>query len=60
LQLALRSTDSNVCPRLVQANLSAFMRRLMASYALYARHRHKRPGHFVQGRFKAKLIDVER
>jgi len=42
------------------ANLSAFMQRLMTAYALYARYRHKRPGHVFQGRFKAKLIESGR
>lgn len=46
--------------RTPQANLSAFMQRLLTSYALYARYRHKRPGHVFQGRFKAKLVESDR
>jgi hypothetical protein len=46
--------------RTPEANLSPFMQRLMTSYALYARYRHKRPGHIFQGRFKAKLIESVR
>jgi REP element-mobilizing transposase RayT len=42
--------------RTPRANLSRFMQRLITSYALYARYRHRRPGHQFQGRFKAKLV----
>ena len=43
--------------RTPRANLSRFMQRLLTSYALYARYKHRRPGHQLQGRFKAKLVD---
>jgi hypothetical protein len=33
------------------------MQRLCTSYALYARYKHRRPGHQFQGRFKAKLVE---
>ena len=46
--------------RTPHANLSRFMQRLMTAYALYARYRHKRPGHVFQGRFGAKGIESER
>jgi len=46
--------------RTPQANLSRFMQRLMTSYAMYARYKHKRPGHQFQGRFKAKLVESDR
>jgi len=42
-----------------RANLSHFMQRLLSSYALYSRYRHRRPGHLFQGRFKAKLVEDE-
>ena len=42
-----------------KANLSAFCQRLNTSYALYARHRQRTPGHILQGRYKAKLIESE-
>jgi len=45
--------------RTPRANLSAFMQRLLTSYALYARYKHRRPGHVFQGRFKAKLVEDE-
>jgi hypothetical protein len=32
------------------------MQRLLTAYALYARYKHRRPGHQLQGRFKAKLV----
>ena len=41
------------------ANLSRFMQRLLSSYALYSRYKHRRPGHLFQGRFKAKLVEDE-
>lgn len=43
--------------RTPRANLSAFMQRLLTAYALYARYKHRRPGHVFQGRFKAKLVE---
>ena len=43
--------------RTPRANLSRFMQRLLTSYALYARYKHRRPGHQLQGRFKAKLVE---
>ncbi len=42
--------------RTPRANLSRFMQRLLTAYALYARFKHRRPGHQLQGRFKAKLV----
>jgi putative transposase len=33
------------------------MQRLLTAYALYARHKHRRPGHVFQGRFKANLVE---
>ena len=45
--------------RTPRANLSRFMQRLLSSYALYSRYKHRRPGHVFQGRFKAKLIEDE-
>ncbi len=45
--------------RTPRANLSRFMQRLNTSYALYARYKHRRPGHQFQGRFKAKVVEDE-
>jgi len=42
--------------RTPRGNLSRFMQRLLTAYALYARYKHRRPGHQFQGRFKAKLV----
>jgi len=42
--------------RTPRANLSRFMQRLLTAYALYARYKHRRPGHQLQGRFQAKLV----
>jgi putative transposase len=43
--------------RTPRANLSHVMQRLLSSYALYWRYKHRRPGHLFQGRFKAKLVE---
>ena len=43
--------------RTPRGNLSAFMQRLLTAYALYARYKHRRPGHVFQGRFKSKLVE---
>lgn len=45
--------------RTPRANLSRFMQRLLTSHAMYARYKHRRPGHLFQGRFKAKLVEEE-
>ena len=42
--------------RTPRANLSQFMQRLKTSYALYARYKHRKPGHQFEARFKAKLV----
>lgn len=38
------------------ANLSRFMQRLNTSYALYSRYKHRKPGHRLEGRYKAKVV----
>jgi putative transposase len=45
--------------RTPRANLSRFMQRLLTAHALYARYKHRRPGHLFQGRFKARLVEDE-
>lgn len=40
-----------------RANLGRFCQRLNTSYALYARYRHKTPGHILQGRYGARLVE---
>ncbi len=35
------------------------MQRLGTSYALYCRYKHRKPGHQLEGRFKAKLVEDE-
>ncbi len=47
----------HILVRTPRANLSAFMQRLLTAYALYARYKHRRPGHLFQGRFRAKLVE---
>jgi len=42
--------------RTPRANLSQFMQRLKTGYALYARCKHRKPGHQFEARFKAKLV----
>ncbi len=40
-----------------ESNLSAFMGRLLTTYAVYFNRRHRRCGHLTQGRFKAQLVE---
>jgi len=42
--------------RTPRANLSQFMQRFKTGYALYARYKHRKPGHQFEARFKAKLV----
>lgn len=39
------------------ANLGAFMRSLLTSYAAYFNARHRRSGHLTQGRYHARLVE---
>ncbi len=55
----LMDNHFHVLCRTPRANLSRFMQRLLSSYALYSRYKHRRPGHLFQGRFKAKLVEDE-
>jgi len=57
--LAIMDNHFHLLLRTPRANLSRFMQRLNTSYALYARYKHRRPGHQFQGRFKAKLVEDE-
>jgi putative transposase len=54
---ALMQNHVHLLCRTPRANLSRFMQRLLSSYALYSRYKHRRPGHLFQGRFKAKLVE---
>ena len=40
-------------------NLGRFMQRLNTSYALYFRYKHRAPGHVLQGRYRAKLVEED-
>lgn len=40
-----------------QANLSRFMHALTTAYTVYFNRRHRRHGHLLDGRFKAKLVE---
>ncbi|UCG12638.1 MAG: transposase [Deltaproteobacteria bacterium] len=42
-----------------EANLGSFMQRLNTAYTVYFNRRHRRVGHFLQGRYKAILIDAD-
>ena len=53
----LMENHFHVLCRTPRANLSRFMQRLLSSYALYWRYKHRRHGHVFQGRFKAKLVE---
>jgi len=56
---ALMENHVHLLCRTPRANLSRFMQRLLSSYALYSRYKHRHPGHLFQGRFKAKLVEDE-
>jgi REP element-mobilizing transposase RayT/DNA-binding transcriptional ArsR family regulator len=56
---AVMDNHFHLLARTPRANLSQFMQRLNSSYALYARFKHRRPGHQFQGRFQAKLVEDE-
>lgn len=53
---ALMPNHYHLLVRTRHANLSRFMQRLNTSYALYSRYRHQKPGHWLEGRYKAKLV----
>lgn len=57
LAYVLMDNHYHLLVRTPRANLSRFMQRLNTSYALYARFRHERPGHLLQGRYHARLVD---
>jgi len=38
------------------SNIDRFMQRLSTAYSMYYRYKHDRPGHCLQGRYKAKLV----
>ena len=42
-----------------RADLGRFMQRLNTSYALYFRYKHRAPGHVLQGRYRAKLVEED-
>lgn len=57
---ALMDNHFHLIVQTPDANLSAFMQRLKTAYALYARYKHRAPGHIFEGRFRAKLVEDAR
>ncbi len=55
----LMANHYHLLVRTRQANLGRFMQRLNTSYALYSRYKHKKPGHRLEGRYKAKLVQSD-
>lgn len=53
---ALMQNHYHLLVRTRHPNLSRFMQRLNTSYALYARYKHGKPGHQLEGRYKARII----
>jgi REP element-mobilizing transposase RayT len=53
---AIMPNHYHLLVRTRQANLGRFMQRLNTSYALYSRYKHRKPGHRLEGRYKAKLV----
>ncbi len=52
----LMTNHYHLLVRTANPNLSRFMQRLNTSYALYSRYKHRKPGHQLEGRYKAKLV----
>ena len=52
----LMSNHYHLLVRTPLGNLSRFMQRLNTSYALYSHYKHRKPGHRLEGRYKAKLV----
>jgi len=57
--MVLMDNHFHLLVRTPRANLSQFMQRLNTSYALYARYKHRKPGHQFEARFNAKLVQEE-
>jgi putative transposase len=53
----LMSNHYHLLLRTRRPNLARFMQRLGTSYALYFRYKHRAPGHVLQGRYRAKLVE---
>ncbi len=43
-----------------RGNVQQFQHRLNTAYSMYYRHRHQHPGHLLQGRYGAKLVEGDR
>ena len=56
---ALMSNHYHLLIETTQENLSAFMKHLNASYAIYFNKKHNRSGHLWQGRFKSWYVTGE-
>lgn len=59
LAFVLMDNHYHLLVRTPKANLARFMQRLNTSYALYARFKHRRPGHLLQGRYHARLVQED-
>jgi len=57
---ALMSNHYHLLVETAKENLSMFMRRLNASYAIYFNRKYKRSGHLWQGRFTSRYVTDER
>lgn len=53
---AIMPNHYHLLVRTRHANLGRFMQRLNTSYALYSRYKSGKPGHRLEGRYKAKLV----
>ena len=54
---ALMSNHYHLMVETPHANIREFMHRLNTAYAMYFRHKRRRPGHCFQGRYGAKLVE---
>jgi REP element-mobilizing transposase RayT len=57
LAYVLMDNHYHLLVRTRRANLSRFMQQLNTRYALYVRFKRGRPGHLLQGRYAAKLVE---
>ncbi len=57
LAYVLMTNHYHLLVRTPRGNLSRFMQRLNTSYSLYYRYKHNKPGHVLQGRFGAIVVD---
>ena len=59
-QFCLMTNHFHLVLETPEANLSGFMHSLTTAYTIYYNLRHRRHGHLVDGRYKAKLVEGDK